>query len=493
MDSKTVGMSQFAHSTLCRHDFGAFLRKAWPWIHGGEELVWNWHLDAVCHRLDCLYTGTSHRLVINLPPRNGKSKTVSVIWVAWMLGIDPGLNFVCVSYSNELSVKLARDCLMVMQSPGYRKIFPQTIVSRRRSAAADFETTRGGGRLATSVSGSLTGRGGDIIIIDDVIKPEDAHSENARNKVNAWFKSTLALRLNDKKSGKLLCLMPRLHQDDLSGVLMNSAVWDQLSLPAIATCEEKIPLPGGLLHHREIGDVLHPEREPLAILEQLKKTIGTNAFQAQYQQNPVPAGGTLFKSTWLSEWPEDFDPSACGEVVQSWDTAVKTGARNDFSVCITALICRKSIYILDVFRARLQFHELKAKAMELPRLHGAKVILIEDASSGAALVQSLRAEKLSGVPRLIARRPEGGKLIRFLLASAMIQARQLFLPGDANWLGDFTSELLGFPFARFDDQVDALSQLLIWAHEQDNLSAAAVRRARQRAKLAVPNHLDGNS
>ena len=220
---------------LMRRDFAAFLRKAYPWISGGEAMLWNWHLDAIAHQLDRVRSGDNRRLLVTLPPRNGKSKTISVAWVAWMLGKEPTANFVCVSYSNELSAKLARDCLSIMQSPWYRELFPRTIISSKRSASGDFETTAGGGRLATSVTGTLTGRGGDIIILDDVIKPEEANSEATRESVNNWYQSTLASRLNDKASGAIITVMQRLHERDLAGMLIESGEWYQLSLPAIAT------------------------------------------------------------------------------------------------------------------------------------------------------------------------------------------------------------------------------------------------------------------
>ena len=220
---------------LRRRDFRAFLKRAWPHISGGELLDWNWHLDAIAHDLNRVANGESRRLLINLPPRNAKSKTVSVIWVAWMLGQNARRNFVCVSYSNELSGKLARDCLSIIQSGWYRELFPRTMVSPKRSASLDFETTAGGGRLATSVTGTLTGRGGDIIILDDVIKPEEVNSDSVRKSVNDWFKSTLAPRLNDKAKGAILCVMQRLHQYDLPGMLIEAGGWDHLSLPAIAS------------------------------------------------------------------------------------------------------------------------------------------------------------------------------------------------------------------------------------------------------------------
>lgn len=448
---------------LMRRDFRAFLRKAYPAIRGGEMIRWNWHLDAIAHALDQVAEGQSRRLLITMPPRNLKSITVSVAWVAWMLGRDPARNFVCVSYSNELSAKLARDCLAVMQSAWYRELFPGTLISAKRSASGDFETTRGGGRLATSVTGTLTGRGGDIIIIDDPIKPEEAHSETTRNFVNHWFQSTLASRLNDKETGAIITVMQRLHQHDLAGMMLESGGWDQLSLPAIALQDESVPLPGGRAHLRREGDVLHPEREPRNVLDEIRALMGSMDFEAQYQQQPLPATGNIVKADWLRTYPIGFDPkSVSGKIVQSWDTATKDGVLNDWSVCITAHVARNEIRILDVFRRRLLFPELKAAAIRLARTHGATDLLVEDQASGSQLIQTLRSEQPCGVPHPIARRPEGDKYSRMAGVSGQIEGGQLLLPEVAPWLGEFLTELLGFPNARHDDQADALTQLMSW-------------------------------
>nr|WP_176392470.1 phage terminase large subunit [Sphingomonas sp. CDS-1] len=447
---------------LMRQDFGAFLRKAYPAIRGGDLLSWNWHLDAIAHELDQVASGACRHLLITMPPRNLKSLAISVAWVAWQLGRDPRQNFVCVSYSNELAAKLARDCLAIMQQGWYRELFPRTILSAKRTASTDFETTMGGGRLATSITGTLTGRGGDIIIIDDPIKPEEANSDVSRNAVNDWFKSTLSSRLNDKANGAIITVMQRLHQYDLAGMLLESGEWMQLSLPAIATEEQVIPLPRGRVHVRRVGDVLHPERESLAVLEAQKLLMGSQAFMAQYQQDPVPATGNLVQAEWLRTYPATFDPYEGGQIVQSWDTASKEGRDNDFSVCITAHVLRNEIRILDIFRRKLAFPELKRHAVRLCRDHHARTILIEDQASGTQLLQILRSEQPQGVPFPIARKPEGDKYSRLAGACAQIEAGQLFLPEEADWKHEFIKELLAFPNGRHDDQADALSQLMNW-------------------------------
>lgn len=453
-----------------RRDFGAFLRKAFPWVSGGAELDWNWHLDAMAHQLDRVARGECKRLLVNCPPRNLKSITISVAWVAWMLGRDPRLNFVCVSYSNELSSKLARDCRAVMASHWYRDIFPRTILRQSRSAVHDFETSAGGGRLATSVTGTITGRGGDIIIIDDPIKPDEALSDTTRNSVNDWFSSTLASRLDDKANGAIITVMQRLHQFDLAGMLLEAGGWDHSTFPAIATEDSAIPVGRGRVHLRTAGDVLHPSRESRQTLEALRASLGSTLFSAQYQQAPVPTSGNLARAEWLKAYSAR-PPDRTGQIVQSWDTASKDGLHNDWSVCITAHVDRQEVRVLDVFRARLEFVQLKQNCIRLARQFKSDVLLIEDAASGTALLQTLRAEMNPEVPMPIGRRPEADKVTRFAAICAMIEAGQLLLPAEATWLADFKLEVLGFPNARYDDQADALSQLMMWVNRQPRFTS----------------------
>lgn len=460
---------------LARRDFPSFLIRAYPWISGGANLDPNWHLDAIAFQLDRVSSGECRRMLFTLPPRNLKSIMISVAWVAWRLGHDPSLNFVCVSYSSELAAKHARDCRSIMQSSWYRRLFPQTIIKTSRSAVHDFETTGGGGRLATSIGGTLTGRGGDIIIIDDPIKPDEAMSDTTRNNVNEWFHTTLASRLNDKKRGAIILVMQRLHQYDLAGLLIESGEWDELCLPAIAIEDETIRLTRGLEYKRRAGEALHPAREPVDELLRIKQSVGSVIFAAQYQQRPVPAEGNMIRAEWLATYTE-VDRSAGGMIVQSWDTASKDGLLNDWSVCITAWVRGRLVYIIDVWRRKVEFPGLLKAAIANARDHNARTVLIEDQASGTQLLQKLLNDQPTGVPRPIARKPEADKRTRLAGVSAMIEAGQVLLPIDAPWLAEFKSELLAFPSSRHDDQVDALSQLLIWVDLQqrfDHVSFAA--------------------
>jgi predicted phage terminase large subunit-like protein len=271
-------------------------------------------------------------------------------------------------------------------------------------------------------------------------------------------------RLNDPGAGRIILIMQRLHEDDLAGELQRRGGWKELRLSAIAEQDERIAIGPDRYYQRLAGHALHPGRVSLGTLRELRRDIGSYNFAAQYQQNPIPARGDLVKAEWLASHDPSFDPNAeKGVIVQSWDTASKDGIDNDWSVCVTAHIQGRRIRIVDVFRRRLQFPELLRHATRLAREYRAHTILIEDQSSGTQLIQALRVEASRDIPMPIAVKPESDKVARLSGVSAMIEEGAVSLPSEATWLAPFKTELLGFPNARHDDQVDAFSQLLSWA------------------------------
>ena len=202
------------------------------------------------------------------------------------------------------------------KSPGIGRRSPTRGWARYKNSETEIELTARGFRLATSVGGTLTGRGGDIIVIDDPLKPDDALSEAKRSAANQWFMNTLLSRLDDKRTGAIVVVMQRVHIDDLTGFLLaQSDEWDVLSLPAIAESEEAIPLWNGCMHIRKPGEALSPEREPLPVLDALKLQIGSDAFSAQYQQSPAPPGGAMVKRQWIKRYSEL--PPACDRLLDA--------------------------------------------------------------------------------------------------------------------------------------------------------------------------------
>ena len=233
----------------------------------------NWHICAIVYHLEQVWLGNIKRLIINLPPRSLKSIMCSVAFPAFVLGNDPTKRLIVASYGADLAIKHGNDFRTVVNSAEYRDIFPGMRISAVKNTQTEVVTTLNGSRLATSVDGALTGRGGDIIIIDDPISALAAMSQNARDHVRDWY-FTLPSRLDDQQNGAIVLVMQRLHEDDLSGVLLRgSDEWTVLSLPAIAEQDEQIPIGNGRFHLRRAGDVLHPERASRDALESLRAEI----------------------------------------------------------------------------------------------------------------------------------------------------------------------------------------------------------------------------
>jgi predicted phage terminase large subunit-like protein len=254
--------------------------------------------------------------------------------------------------------------------------------------------------------------------------------------------------------------MQRLHEDDLVGRLLREApgAWHVLSLPAIAEQEEAIEIGGPRPHVRHPGDVLHAEREPLAILQSYRAQIGADVFAAQYQQSPVPREGVMIKRTWPRRYDRLPEPNASTVKLQSWDTATKDSAQSNYSVCTTWLYHDKKYYLADVFRERVDYPALKARAISLAKLHDPKVILVEDAGLGGGLAKELQQVGLPALAVL----PKSDKRARMSIQSGKFESGQVFLPDAASWLEALETELFSFPGGRYDDQIDSISQALAY-------------------------------
>jgi len=449
------------YDALLRADFAGFAHRAFCELNPRAEFAMNWHFEAIAAKLAAVYRGRVGRLIINVPPRHLKSHLASIAFPAWCLGHDPSTQILCVSYAQDLADKLARDCRHIITSDWYQRLFP-TRLSAQRQAVAEFETTAQGCRLATSVGGVLTGRGADIIIIDDPLKPEEALSQAQRQAANEWFDHTLYSRLNDKRKGAIILIMHRLHEDDLVGHVLAQEPWEVARFPAIAEDDETHIIEARLESRcvtRQRGEALHPEREPQEMLEQIRRTLGEYNFAGQYQQAPSPQGGGMVKAAWFRRYAPNERPEEFDRVVQSWDTANKASELSDFSVCTSWGIKGKDLYLLHVLRRRMEYPELKRAVCEQCEAFGASVVLIEDKASGTQLIQELVAEGLHPVTRY---QPQADKIMRMHAQTAMIENGFVHLPKEAAWLPEYLHELTVFPKRKHDDQVDSTAQMLDW-------------------------------
>lgn len=459
----TTSMDRRVLDALLRQDLATFIQRSFLELHPGMTYHRTWFLDLIADRLMAVAEGRIRRLIITLPPRSLKSISVSVAFTAWLLGRDPTRRLVCASYGQDLASALALDTRRILQSAWYGDLYPKTRLTSARPNVDDMRTTKGGGRLATSVGGALTGRGGDILIVDDPTKPDEALSDAQREAANTWFQHTLRSRLNDPAKGAIIIVMQRQHPQDLVGFVQEQGEdWDILELPAIAT-EPQIfryeVLGQAIEHHRAVGDLLDPVRFPRDILDQMREELGTFHFQAQFQQAPVPPGGALIKTDWLQGYEEKDKPSEFETIVQSWDTAQKVSELSDYSVCTTWGIKDKKAYLLDVMREKLEYPALKRAVQAQFQRWKPQTVLIEDHASGTALVQELKRE---GLYQVSAVKPKGDKELRVAAHTAMLESGVVLFPKEAPWWPDYEAELTRFPKARHDDQVDSTSQALDW-------------------------------
>lgn len=444
---------------MLRDDLPSFIAKCFHTLEPGKEYRDNWHIHHIAHNLARLSDGETTRLIVNMPPRYMKSIAITIAYSAWVLGHDPTIRIICVSYSKELARKHALDFRTIVESPWYRALFPNLQAKRRGNRNTEFITTEDGYRFASSMGGSVLGRGADLIIIDDPIKADAALSEAERRRVNEFYDNTLYTRLNDKGRGAIVIVMQRLHADDLVGHVRQKDDWEIVTIPAIETERRTYrcgPSPQDIVI-RGRGDILHPERESRADLDRARRILGSMGFSAQYQQDPVPPDGNYIKRDWIRYY--DTAPSAFDVTVASWDTASTIETTSDYSVGTVWGLKGTDLYLLEVIRDQFEVPDLRRRIAETHTRNRVNATLIEETDIGRALVQEFRH---SGLIRPILSKIRFDKRARLLAQSPKFEAGQILLPREAPWLAPYVAELLAFPNGAHDDQVDSTSQALKW-------------------------------
>jgi predicted phage terminase large subunit-like protein len=461
INGKILRVSEEEYYALLRYDAALFMERSFAVLNPHTPYLRNWHIELIARALEECRLGTTKNLIINVPPRSLKSHCASIAFPAWLLGHNPSAQIICVSYGQDLADTLGANCRTLMLSPFYQRLF-QTRLASKRQPVNDFYTTLRGFRMATSVGGVLTGRGADVAIIDDPLKPDEAMSEVQRNNCNEWFKHTLLTRLNDKRTGCIIIIMQRLHEDDLVGHVLRLGDWKVLKFPAIAEKDEVHEIRSWNKVRtvvRRRGQALHSEREPLETLNVLRENLGEYQFAGQYQQAPAPLGGGMIKRTWFQKYAPHQLPQKFDLIYQSWDTANKASEINDFSVCTTWGAVDNHLYLLDHFRARLEYPDLKRTILRLADLCTAEHVVIEDKASGTQLLQDLKND---GFDRATAFKSDGDKVMRMFAVTNTIENGFVHVPEIADWVEPYLYELMIFPNGKFDDQVDSTSQALLW-------------------------------
>lgn len=388
-----------------REDFHLFSMLAFSQLND-EPYLDNWHVAAIARKLEHIDCGNLKRLIICMPPRTMKSLLASVFYPAWALSREPSAKIICASYAQPLSNDFAFQMRRLMQTAWYRSVFPILKLDQKKLGVDEIGTTAGGYRLSTSVGGVLTGRGADIIIIDDPIKSADAHSDVVRESVLKWYSGTVVSRLNNPKTGRIIVVAQRLHEEDLPGQLLQGSGWDQLILPLQEWAPRSIEILPGLHVERAPGDVLHPARFSLDEVASYRSTMGERDFEAQYNQRPLPPGGALFKLEWFKRYEVPPAAQQLQGIFQSWGTAYETDETNDFSACTTWGLCGDKYYLLDVYRERLKFPDLQKQVVAQREKWNASLVVVEGIGSGGTVSLNAPPVKWLGLAGLNAKIPQ---------------------------------------------------------------------------------------
>lgn len=439
-----------------RENFKYFLPLAFQVVNPGKKFLANWHLEVICHYLEEVYKGNIKRLIINMPPRALKSLTINVAWLAWLMGKDPTIRIISASYSQHLSIKHALDSKFLINSKFFNLVFPELILHSDQNKKEKFTTTKQGFRFSTSIGGSVTGEGGNILILDDPHNAMHVNSLKRREFVINWFKQSFASRLDNKKDGKIILVMQRLHPEDLTGFLLKNQQdnWVHLNIPAIASKTLYYNLGKEIFIFKQ-GEYLHPEREDKEELARAKQELGDTTFSAQYLQKPLQKNSGIIHKSWFCYY-ESISKIQFSSIIISWDTAIKTADNNSYSVATCWGEYQQKYYLLDLIRDKLEYPFLKKAVINFAQKWQADLVLIEDKASGQSLIQDLKYQPL----KVIAIGAYKDKIIRFARVSQLFENRAVYLPKNAWWRYDYEEELLSFPSSKASDQVDSTSQYL---------------------------------
>lgn len=410
------------------------------------------HTRYISHYLNRIANGEQLNLIVEIPPRHGKSALITETFPSYYLMKNPDKKVISTAYSDNLARKFGRLNRNKFKALG-GELFEQYI-SEDNSSAGDWSTAKDGGMISTGIMGSLTGEGSDLMIIDDPVKNKhEAYSKTYRDRIWDEWEATLSTRLHDNAS--VIVVQTRWHEDDLTGRLLENKGrdWIRIRIPAIAEEDD--------LLGREVGEALAPELgydEEWA--ENKKIESGTMTWNALFQQRPSAVTGSIFKRKWIQFY--ETLPSRIDYYSLSWDLAVKDGEDNDYSVGQCWAVVGADRYLIDQVREKLGFTDMIKTVRAFKNKHSqAREIIIEDKANGPAVINTLKRE----IPGIVAFNPKGSKAERAMAASVLFESGNVFLPKNAQWVHDYVEELVSFPGGKYDDAVDSTSQFIIRSSE----------------------------
>jgi predicted phage terminase large subunit-like protein len=434
-----------------------FFRVAWNVLEPGKPIEWSWHYDLIGEWLHAAFLKQVTRLIINVPYRSAKSNQVTISWPAWCWTMKPELCFLGASYSDQLSSDHSVKRRRLIESAWYQSLWPLEF-SRDTNRQDQYRNVKTGEMIATSVGASATGRGGDILILDDAMNAADAMSLAKQKQLHDWFPNVFRSRLNDPATGVIIVIEQRTGEKDMTGWLLKNEPdqWTHIVVPTQCDEVKTYSFPISKREFvREVGDVLQPARHTPEVIATRK--IHSRTWATQDQQRPAPDSGIVFKREW---WRFRKVPRAqYNQIITSWDFAVEGNSKSDFNCGVCVGVFGAEIDLLDVFKERLPFTEqLKAFKSFSAKHPQARRHLIEKKANGPAIISTIKAE----VAGVIAIEPTGSKLQRADAATPEVEAGNVYLMEDAPWVHDFIESLTVFPNGSNDDDVDAFDQAVNW-------------------------------
>lgn len=460
---------------VARESLAEFAKMAWPILEPATALKWGWALDAICEHLEAVTRGQIKRLLMNVPPGCMKSLLTGVIWPAWEWGpVGQATNrFLGTSYKQDLAVRDNLKCRRLIESPFYQERWPLALLSDQNTKTK-FENERLGVREAMAFT-STTGGRGDRVLLDDPLSADEANSPADLEHAERTFLEALPTRVNNDQSA-IVVIMQRLHERDTSGIILTKELgYDHLCLPMEFEPDRKCYTSIGFEDPRtEDGELLFPERYPREYVDELKRTLGSYASAGQLQQRPSPRGGGIFRDEW---WQYYGRVPELDWVCIYVDTAQKTKEQNDFTVFEAWGKTKKGkACLLDLHRGKWEAPDLVRMAKSFynkhKKAHGVplRAMKVEDKVSGTGLIQTLKREGYAVLP--IQR--DRDKVSRAYDTAPHVEAGNVLLPQNAEWLNDFLREASQFPAAAHDDQIDpmmdAVSDMLTNEYKQPRIS-----------------------
>lgn len=457
-----------------RQSLAEFCQGAWPVHHQRTPLKWTWYHGAICEHLEAVTAGQIQFLLVTQPPRTLKSTIISVDWPAWEWLREPGYQYLCVSAIDLVVFRDARRNRELILSDWYQRHFaPDWQLQRGREgqkAKGNFVNSSGGQRVSKTTGQQLTGSDADRIIVDDALDARHAFSDKKQLAEHVrWYDSTLTTRVNDENESAIIITAQRLHARDLPGHVLELGGFVHLNLPAEYPGKTTTTLIGWEDPRKEQGELLDPERLGANVLARKKRQLGSRHFEAQYNQNPTPEGGTLFEEKYICYWLPGALP-AFDYLISSWDCTFRRSNDSDFVVGQVWGVCGAQRYLLDQERGKMNFGETLAairrlnKAWESTRKVAATVVELK--ANGRKVIATLHKE----IPGLQGWDPQGSsKEERANAILPIWESEQVYIPHpDAKpWVREaWKPEILAFPAARKDDQVDAMTQALLWIREK---------------------------